>query len=61
MKLRFVSLALAIAMMGVFTVGAAAAPTQKGGAAGLVAAVLQIVAANDVVDATNTNWVWSGY
>ncbi len=54
MKLRFVSLTLAIAMMGLFAVGAAAAPTQKGGAAGVVAAVLQVVAANDVVDATNS-------
>jgi len=54
MKLRFVSLTLAIAMMGLFTVGAAAAPTQKGGAAGVVAAVLQIVAANDLVDANNS-------
>ena len=50
-KKRFVSLALAGSLLGVSAVGAAAAPpTQQGGAAGLVAAVVQAI---DTVDVNN--------
>jgi ABC-type oligopeptide transport system substrate-binding subunit len=50
-KKRFVSLALAGSLLGVSAVGVAAAPpTQAGGAAGVVAAVVQAI---DTVDVNN--------
>ncbi len=50
MKVRLFSLALVTVLMATFTLSAAAAPkTQKGGAAGVVAAVLQLIL-TDTVD-----------
>ncbi len=50
MKVRLFSLALVTVLMATFTLSAAAAPkSQKGGAAGVVAAVLQLIL-TDTVD-----------
>ena len=57
MKLRLLSFALAIALMGVFTVGAAAQPTNSGpqqaAVAGVVNAIIQLIA-TDVIDIDDT-------
>ncbi len=54
MKKRLVSLALALSLMGVFTLGASAQPTQvsQNGAAGLVAAVVSALNNVNVEDNT---------
>ena len=56
MRLRIASLALVAALLGTLVLGAAQASaqntTQKGGAAGLVAAVVQLVA-TDTIDLTD--------
>ncbi len=55
MKLRLLSLTLVLAMMFSFT-GSAAAAQNQGGAAGLVAAVVQVAAdLDDVVEVTITD------